>query len=810
MLRPARPHPARVILALVVLSLPLGWIGRSWLSATLAVPVALGLLLVPTWFSLRRARDSADGTAAVLRAALVVLAALGIAKGLGLGLSGAGWLLCGTTAALLLSPAPSAPPAPRPPGAVASILAVALMAIVIYQPLALTLSSDAPAHVAGILDAREANSLQPPDVFPGADAGSVDPRYGILHGLYAEITRWTAASAANTLRWSALFLSPLWFIAYLQLLRRLGFGPRVAALTAFVFTLYAGGGRGFGLSGAGFPGSVAQILCTFGLVGLVDARTARAASVPVAVLALSTLVHPFAWWSTCIVAGCAGLMMLVRDRTRPDGRRWLVMAAATAVAGALLLTPRLLAREASADGLHTQLLQVVFVGGGLFFADPFWVFRWGGVASVLALPALGLVALLSTGWVRRPENLVGAALAVPVWLISLNPLLAPAAWSIVSYLVIRLGRVVLTTWVWVSAIQAGASRWRDGGRAMLAGSVLLLVGGAGLWHEGSTVWLNLRQAQVVNAPGTESHLDELATALGTVETEWLLAAPRLGYGLRARGGPRLILPPVAHASPDDSTLMLRLARWRELYDPSLTDAELRARLDEFGEATLLVDASASRVHDGVNEYAYVPDRDRALALRARLRALGYPVVASGDGFAAFQLRGPVPMRFAPGPGGTLPAGPGFRVDGVELGADRASPGSRVPLTLELQATGHAPPRPERIFVRVEGDMPGAPSALGQVSKLWRKLVTERSGRSERRFGQWVVPADLVVPPERWPDGRWRQTIELRIPAWAAPGDYHLEVTQHEWSWHENHELSDYLQDEDRFSGPRRATLHIGD
>jgi hypothetical protein len=137
-------------------------------------------------------------------------------------------------------------------------------------------------------------------------------------------------------------------------------------------------------------------------------------------------------------------------------------------------------------------------------------------------------------------------------------------------------------------------------------------------------------------------------------------------------------------------------------------------------------------------------------------------------------------------------------------------GETVPVEIVLRATGSATRTPHRVFVRLEGDMPEVPGFARGFSKLWRKLVIERSGRSHHRFGQWVAPADLVVPPSRWPDGTWRQEVGLRIPAWASPGTYTVQVTTHEWSWHPSYELRDYLSDQDGFSAPPVATLTITD
>jgi hypothetical protein len=309
---------------------------------------------------------------------------------------------------------------------------------------------------------------------------------------------------------------------------------------------------------------------------------------------------------------------------------------------------------------------------------------------------------------------------------------------------------------------------------------------------------------VVDGAGTAQRLDELAGAIVPLENDWLLAAPRIGYGIRARGGPPLVLPPVAHASPNDHDLLDRLARWRELHDPTLTDAELTERLTGFGNVALLVDTRTEELHDGVRAYGYLPDASRSRALEARLRVLGLPVLTEGEGWTVFGLTGRRTSRSQDD------ARAWFEVQSVSLGEVEARAGDIVPLELVLRATGESSTNPQRVFVRLEGDMPEIPAYAEGFSKLWRKLFVERSGRSQNRFGSWIAPADLVVPPERWKDGQWRQSGELRIPEWASPGIYTLQVTIHDWTWHPSYELRDYLNDEDRYTAPPEALLQIVD
>jgi hypothetical protein len=168
-----------------------------------------------------------------------------------------------------------------------------------------------------------------------------------------------------------------------------------------------------------------------------------------------------------------------------------------------------------------------------------------------------------------------------------------------------------------------------------------------------------------------------------------------------------------------------------------------------------------------------------------------------------------PSVEAPRPAQVLAPGRQFVVESVDADTLHVSPGQTVLLRLGLVARPGSSSPPQRIFVRLEGDMPPVPPLARGFSKLWRKLVSERSGRSAARFGQYVVPADLVVPEAEWPEGRWVQSERIRIPDWAPPGDYALQLTVEDWTWHPSRTWRDYLLDRDRFSGPTLLVLHVG-
>ena len=73
MSRPARPHPARILTAILILSLPTGLLGRTGLPAFLTIPSSLILLTVPLWFSLHRDTDADSVLPSVARAGIILI-----------------------------------------------------------------------------------------------------------------------------------------------------------------------------------------------------------------------------------------------------------------------------------------------------------------------------------------------------------------------------------------------------------------------------------------------------------------------------------------------------------------------------------------------------------------------------------------------------------------------------------------------------------------------------------------------------------------------------------------------------------------
>ncbi len=115
---------------------------------------------------------------------------------------------------------------------------------------------------------------------------------------------------------------------------------------------------------------------------------------------------------------------------------------AAAMAAGLAILPYALYRLVTSyqtNDLHEQIQGVLFVGGGLFVADPMRVWNWMGWMGLGAL-----VAVVPLWRYRRTIPGVGFGIAsmLTVLFIVMNPLLLPPVFEVLTYLVLRLGRVV--------------------------------------------------------------------------------------------------------------------------------------------------------------------------------------------------------------------------------------------------------------------------------------------------------------------------------------------------------------------------------
>jgi hypothetical protein len=707
---------------------------------------------------------------------------------------------------------------PRP-SEVASVWPFALVALALALWLAthapdIDLGSDAPAHLGAIVDAAQQDRWRPLDRSAPGLVASYDPRFGVWHGLYAALASALALPPESILRYSPLILSPLWLLAHAQLFALWLPRPIVALALACLFTLGGADGRGFGSVFAAYPASVALALAALALAAIFrrNAGERRLWQADAVLLGLSVLVHPFAWFVSLLLLAHAILLQRLFGQ-RAWSRSLLQALAISFCVGLIALWPTLAQRSHSSDGWHAMPLNVVYLSERLFVCDPLRVLRWGGGLSLWILP---LALLFARRRLCDARASLFAAGLICVWSVAMNPLLQPWVYAAVGYLSERLGRVAYPE---VLGAMLLARPWNERFSPRRRGARLFLfcvaIVGAALIGRGAAHTLRaLRHEPQPNPQWQRVH--EIAGALEHRGEAILLADPRLSYGLRAlRGGP-IALYPLAHASPADHELPRRLAAYRDLLDPSADAALMQQAVRELRADLLLLRAD---VEASEPSFGFVADADKQLRLQRRLADAANQPIAQGEGWWAYELgelrfgAADAPLWECEAARGLTALAVGSRFDVVAVRAPRSVDAGSM-LELEITYRAHATtlrsPHPdfERVHLRLSGPMPHLPQWLAPAGKPIRKLLIERSGRSEARFGGGYVPFGAYWPPARWPDGRACERIRLPVPARMPAGNYSLEITVQEATWQPRYDWRDYLSDRDRYSAPAAATIEI--
>ena len=816
----------RIAGAACFLVLPTGLLRRIDLGDTVAAGAAWAILAGATTaaFAARGRRDEPDDSSHVRAALCFWVVALALLALVPVGPIVGGFAVGAVLVGIASKPRWSG--GARRPVAWSHVLVALGVAVGVVAALPdVTVDGDGPAHVGGIRDALDAGRWIPMQASPSGDP-IPDPRFGALHGLYAALAHWSGSDPVAVFRTATAILVPLGLLGHAAWMRSWGAPHALSIALALVFTLVGAGGRGFGLWRANFPGDAAIGIAAFAMAGIFTwMRSSPRQGLPwtaIVLLGASPALHPFAWWSATVVLAGGALLALLVPRHRHQGPALLGVAFLVGVLGVATLVPALARRAGGSSGLHEVPTDVVFLapGSGWLMVDPLVLAHWTGWTALAVAP---LLLLTGRSWWKPVWSTTAAFVALAPWLLALNPLVATPVWDVVSYLLIRIGRWILTPWWWWSlGRHALEQAGRRGTAPRVRGAILLLAVGLLVFLDLGVGWRVIRQGPPRQDPVVASRLQAMAEALLRVEADRVIADPRTSYALRARLGGDWPIVPVAHSNPLDAGLPDRLAHLRELHASAIDSASWHRSLARLGGGWILVNEEPRRFAT-FDEFGWIPSADAARRLSTRLaRIAGEPFVR-GEGWSLWS---PVHDRWAadadtvaptltrPETGAVaLASGSRFAVVDARVLADSVRAGGTVTAEIVLRAIGGPDrtvhPEWETIYVRWAGEDGPVPAVFGAVDKLYRKLVVERSARSEARFGSAHVPFAGTWAPGTWPADRLVvERIDLRVPPHARPGPYELELTVQEATWRPRRDLRDLLRDEDRYSGPVIGTVRV--
>lgn len=660
-----------------------------------------------------------------------------------------------------------------------------------------SLLKDDLAHTAQILQVIHSGDPFPPGGFyASAQALGADPRFGVVHALYALLLAPWASDITHA--WLALSVP-----ASGLLLLCLAYAYRpwftLSAWTAVAILAQAafwGGGRFALTKVAAYPMwiGIALFLLVWGLLERNRRDGAPANALNGALwLAPTALVsiHYFAAGALLGLIAIYAIVAYVFDRRRAVASRLILVMLSVLPA----LAYRLVTSYGSVNPIHQEPWLSVALPGGLRTFQP------AGIYS--ALGAAGMVAVACAALELRRALKVPDARGAILSSLGLGPLVLVGVPPISSFGMAALGflwfRLLLLIPVGLLLTLQVA---RLAPRRLAFGLVLVLL--VVVPVERTRDWAGT--AWDYDA-GLRRSLKTGVAAVGTGRT--ILANPYVSLALAGDFDVPVVAVPDGRSSPRDPDARERLLCTSAAACSDLTARQRWTLARRFDADLLWVQLEGDR-----DRHQYLYDYAAGSAARIRTQLLGHPesfrIVHDGQGSAIFEI-----LDQAPPP--SPPMGP--RMSRAPNGAITVADGALAVWTASELPTSAAPGDSLSLhlrWLRIEAGETLAWDASLRLDHAERvggiKVVRKaREILTRQRFrASWTFqPAGGRLPAPMWPPGLvLDQYFPIRLPLDLAPGRYVLRVDVEPAQRSRERLLGDYIWDDDSLSGPVIATLDV--
>jgi hypothetical protein len=783
--------------------------GGAWLAPAFAL--GLGVAWGAAWLALPSPGRPVEAALLALPAATALLVAL------------AAWRVRSTGSAADRLPALRGV-------ALAAVLAAAALAALHAGTLGtvVTLDSDSPDHVATVRRILETGEPFPAEVAVRTPGVAVpDPRKGWWHAEIALVARLSGLDPVDAWRALAGVLAPFAVLiaAAFGLLVAGGAG---AALTAWAALLLgAGQWAWFPLRKLAFGSMLAEPLTLAVVVAVLAdlARPTRGSRVTALLLAAAaSAVHLFPAVHLPLVLAALGVGLWLRGEEASLRRRFAATALAAAAAAWAVALPRVLATAGPTDPLHGEPQGLLILAKGLAVVSPGVLWDWMGplwVLFPLSWPALwrgargrpAVLSLLTTS----------VAVALCLFLPPLVALLEPRLGYLLMRFVWMLPLAALVAWVALALGQAvaGGRGWKRPAAALLLAALgALLLPVARLALASITRAGGIRAEEAASSPtrwrASLARLDALPGPPRAV-----LSDPGTSYAVPMLTRHFVVATLDQHGSPRDTAAMARLLDARDALDPWQPWSRLREVVAQREVGAIVLNA---RFDEPPGFDVWAPTPRRFAAMRARLDAHpdAFPVLFDEGELVAYgvqrealdRLDSPPPPRdeVEPwDPDRAIPVGAagagGPELVALDVEPTWAAPGEVLRGVLRWRAATPLPAGSYRTVVRFDTPVPGGGGPAG-VSKPVRKLL-ERLRGERYRFRADLRAAHREYGVDLWrSDEVVRDSFAVRVPSDAAAGIYTVRVAMIRQPHYQNLRLTDYLSDDDLYSGVVAGQLEV--
>ncbi|MCX5800457.1 MAG: hypothetical protein NTX17_03615 [Candidatus Eisenbacteria bacterium] len=700
---------------------------------------------------------------------------------------------------------------------------IAVSVLLLRAGAPLQWQTDAPAHLAAIRGVVEEDRVFPA-MQPYGPNGVVkpDPRFGVFHALCALL--FVASGTEIYTLWKALpaFFTPFLALGLFSATRSLTGNVRAAFAAAFLFPLCYGGIGGGALRTVGYPNRVSMLPYLVSLAVLFTYLRAerRWLLMLLGILAVTTVaVHVYYFIEFLFVVTCFFLLKFLvswADASR-IAKCWARVVGVTVGISLPFLVYRLLSSYSTANPYSVEGQNLLYLDERFYILNPFKAYGWfglAGTASLLLLPYFILRARKSDAYV-----FVTAATAGPLLLI-FNPLAMPVASKVLSYLAWRLMWAVpyvLSIGIFVTEFPVNIRR------SSLKSKFFSCVG-MGLVVAALLGTLNWRVDFYKKAVETtrESFADDFAVASGTLGRldkevkgrRVFLSDPVTAYAIPALTRHFVTAIPVAHSAPTDSFPVSRVRDALDVLNPSVGLRRTAEVLRKYGVEYVMVNTGFSeRLH--AFEYEIDPEeQERVLSKITSARVLFEEIFSEGDlhVFRVTDLKkaefqeGGLSRNLVPGEADFVSTPIAdfaslFSMERVRVSPASVEPGDSVSVHFLWKCLSPLPREDVyKLFIRMDTEFPRGRFFAKSLGKPYRKLLERRVGK-RFRLKVDVDPEGCEPPLHLWKRGELvEQVVTFPVPLTLSPGRYSVKANLRRTPASMDFHVSDYLRDEDYFSG----------
>ncbi|NIM20014.1 MAG: hypothetical protein GTO51_07155 [Candidatus Latescibacteria bacterium] len=683
-------------------------------------------------------------------------------------------------------------------------------------------------HVGYVSEMQETGEIFPTSAFY-VDAGEngKDIRKGLLHVLYAFSTGYLGIEALACLEaWNAFFAVLLFLSIYAVAFAFFGNTWIATISSAFLLLWLEGGISEESIRESFYSNRFGLVFFLFLLVFIfrfLEKREKRALVLCAFFGFAASAVHIF--YAVLVAFAVALIAVWKVCFSSPSIRAHLSRTFLCGTAAMIGIAPYAIFRFFTAyrqpNELHKEIQRIVYVGGGLFIADPSKLFLWSG--------PLGLAAFLTAFalWKYRKQYaglgyLLAACFTIP--LVLMNPILLPPLHKAMTYLVLRLPSLfpfyMLLAYFLVDFIRPNNARVRRSALEWTVFSVLsaaillqLIPAFKGTALSGSA----LREERAKSYLGWKTGLDFLHKRLppGSV----IASDPITSYTITAFTPHYVVCTLDQHAPPGDQLLEKRMQAGRDILSPFVSLSETASILEETNAKYVVLNNrippqfilnfwSVSRdvfplVH---NKFASHPDL--------------FELLYDKDNFFVYQWRGnrpagldTIPYRF------TVDSIPdtfvhfGSQAGDAVLSAFRfekqtTERGKTFAISLLWRGDRDYPFRNYVVSIRFDHEEPGLPFGGKPFPKIVRK-AKEALSSMRLRFRQGHKIQNGFLNPDAWPDGMLvLDEASIRVPGDITPGSYTVSVKLHALAAKPNYYLRDIFFDDDIYQGVAIGSVTI--